>query len=278
MEIGLCSGFVKNSDDLAAVRQLLEWGYRRIDYGYNAYASFYEGKDWKNHAEALKALMEEYGAKIHQIHGPWVRYLDEEKDVPKKLARIQRGIELCGVLECPIYVMHPVKFKIPEKYTLAEALEYNVQLFSSLIPLAKRNHVQIALENLYRYDETTRLGLKTGCNTAEELLQLLDRLDRSVFGICVDTGHALINQLDPAEMIEKIGKDLLTVHLHDNDQYTDAHLPMTYGKLDWLRIMQALRRVDYQGVFSMEVVARDERFAKEEAALLHELAEKLVSY
>ena len=183
---------------------------------------------------------------------------------------------MCGFLGCPVYVMHPIKFKIPQLYTAKDALEANVELFSSLAPLAKEHHVRIALENLYRYDPSTRRGLGTGCNTAKELLAMLDRLDRDVFGICLDSGHALINDLDPAAMIREIGSDLLTVHLHDNDRYTDAHLPMTYGVSDWPSIVEALREVGYSGVFSLEIVARDPRFAELEAQAIMALAHALL--
>lgn len=278
MEIGICSGFIKEKNDLKAVETLLKWGFKNIDYAFEHHLDQYDDAHWQEHALALKALVDRYGARIHQVHGPWVRYLDEETNEEEKKAWIKRGIEVCGVLECPIYVMHPVKFKIPELYTLEEALDYNEALFKELTPLAKQHHVKIALENLYRYQSKTRAALGTGCNTAQELLALHGRLDPEVFGICLDTGHAWINQQDPAAMIEAYGERLIALHLHDNDQYTDAHLPMTYGKINWEKAMEALRKISYSGVFSMEIVARDEKFAQIEAAMIVSLAEKMMDY
>lgn len=276
MEIGISVSFLKDQDDLKMMTALLDWGYTSLDYNYNDYTAYYTEENWQKHAALIQSLLQEKSAKIHQIHGPWIRYLDEETKEEEKKQKIRRGIELCAFLGCPVYVMHPVKFKIPEKYTLEEALDYNTSLFQELGEFAKKHHVKIALENLYRYDKVTRRGCETGCNNSAELMALAKRLDPEVFGFCLDVGHAQINQQDPSQIIRDYGSSLIALHLHDNDEYTDAHLPMTYGKINWDELVSSLKQVDFKGVFSMEVVCRNPKLAKEEAIYLHQLAQKLI--
>ena len=53
-------------------------------------------------------------------------------------------------------------------------------------------------------------------------------------------------------MVRKMGKDLKTLHVHDNMADRDFHLWPTKGIIDWPGFVQALKDIDFQGVFSLE--------------------------
>ena len=54
-------------------------------------------------------------------------------------------------------------------------------------------------------------------------------------------------------MIRTLGQHLQALHIHDNDQWHDSHqLPFTM-KMDFDAIVKALKEINYQGYFTLEV-------------------------
>ena len=73
-----------------------------------------------------------------------------------------------------------------------------------------------------------------------------DRLDRVMtefadepIGFCYDSGHENINRAGFRDL-ERYGRRLLTLHLHDN-RGDDAHTLPYEGDTDWPRLMELLR-------------------------------------
>ena len=85
--------------------------------------------------------------------------------------------------------------------------------------------------------------------------------------ICLDTGHTNKAQcvarehgrevLGVADSIRLFGKELKLLHLHDNNSYSDQHLPPRWagadGAIDWDATMAALDAVGYSGVYNFEL-------------------------
>ena len=73
---------------------------------------------------------------------------------------------------------------------------------------------------------------------------------------CLDIGHAEMKGLgtNAVEMIHALGKERLrALHIHDNDKWHDSHrLPFTMD-IDFAPIVKALKDIDYQGDFTLEV-------------------------
>jgi len=50
-------------------------------------------------------------------------------------------------------------------------------------------------------------------------------------------------------------KDLIVhVHVHDNDGLNDLHLPPTFGKINFIKIFNALKEINYNGQIIVEAV------------------------
>ena len=54
------------------------------------------------------------------------------------------------------------------------------------------------------------------------------------------------------------GDDLKVLHVHDNDQSSDQHLPVFYGDTDWRDFRRALEEIGFDGVFSLEFEGAEE--------------------
>jgi sugar phosphate isomerase/epimerase len=72
-------------------------------------------------------------------------------------------------------------------------------------------------------------------------------------GICFDTSHANALNLDLAEAIYECDSLLWATHISDNDGSGDQHLLPYNGKVDLIKVFQALKAVNYQNLFNLEI-------------------------
>lgn len=76
---------------------------------------------------------------------------------------------------------------------------------------------------------------------------------QEVLGICLDCGQANVAHLDIPKEIEKIGRRLQVVHIHDNDGSFDQHLLPFEGNIDWNCVMGALKQIGFTGELALEL-------------------------
>ena len=140
-------------------------------------------------------------------------------------------------------VLHCDDLANEPQLTGQERLERNLAQLLKLQAGMQGMSIRVCLENLTRI-----------CASVDELIYLTDRLDPKHFGICLDTGHLNMCGKDQADFIRKAGKRLYALHIADNEGVTDQHM-MPYGKgnVDFGAVVCALREVDYDGLFNLEI-------------------------
>ncbi len=201
--------------------------------------------DYKKHVLNLKKIADSYGVTFEQTHAPFpsARVGDEKynNDIHEK---IKRAIEITGLLDAKIVVVHPVYYK-------RNKFEKNMELYHSLEPYAKEYGVKIALENMFGRNE--KRIIPNVCSVPREFNKYIDALDPRYFTACLDLGHCGLVGEDAANMILKMGgKRIGCLHVHDNDLINDNHtLPYTRN-MDWDSILKALAKADYRGHFTYE--------------------------
>ena len=87
----------------------------------------------------------------------------------------------------------------------------------------------------------------------ERLVALMDDIRATNVGICIDTGHRNLCG-DPVDALRIAGSHLITLHIQDNHGEQDEHLLPDLGQIDWTGVSQALKDIDYQGVFMYELI------------------------
>ncbi|HHU59736.1 TPA: sugar phosphate isomerase/epimerase [bacterium] len=99
-----------------------------------------------------------------------------------------------------------------------------IERLKRMVAIAERLNVNIAVENLYKYDE---LGY------------IFDHIKSDNLGMCYDCGHE--NFLTPnADFIFKYGDRLMSTHIHDNNGLQDQHKTPFTGSIDWENIAKGL--------------------------------------
>ncbi|MBQ7821985.1 MAG: sugar phosphate isomerase/epimerase [Clostridia bacterium] len=132
-----------------------------------------------------------------------------------------------------------------------ERADKNIEKFKILAEYIKNKNITVCLENLRPRtpDEKELID-----QNADDLLYIIERVGSEKFGICLDTGHLNLTEKNPREFILKAGKKLKALHIADNQGERDEHMmPYTRGTVDFKEVVEALRKVDYHGLFNLEI-------------------------
>ncbi len=96
-----------------------------------------------------------------------------------------------------------------------------------------------------------RLAVENVRNT-HILMAVLDSIDSVMLGLCDDAGHDFIWSNTPYEVLEKYGRRLFAVHLHDNMGQRYDHLPPGEGDINWDIIRTGIGKSSYKGSLTLE--------------------------
>ena len=237
------------------LKKMKEFGFSCVDNGMLFYPAFY-ALDAETRKELLlqeKRLADEAGLIINQAHGPVIslpRALTEEERTGL-LENIKIAIEGCTYLGCEYLVVHPFMPNgwSDRKCAIAkDTFEKNVSYLKMLGEYAEKYGITLCLENM----PCTGFSI----STPEEVMEVVKAVDRDNVKICLDTGHipAFSRQLQVGPEIRKCGDLIKVLHVHDNWGATDQHNFTGFGIIEWGDVMAALREINFDGVFSLELV------------------------
>ncbi len=203
----------------------------------------------------LKKKAAANGFSIGQTHAPFGYREDDGSTLDGILGIYERAAIATAELGADKMVVHPIKFEnCVGDYRREECFELNLRLFERLAPTLEKCGVTALLENMFiaqKPDGFKRL-YPTIYSTAAELARAADALGPS-FGVCFDSGHALITKEDIPAACRLLGKRLLALHLHDNTGDRDDHLIPYFGKVPFDAMVEALKEIGYGGNVNFEV-------------------------
>lgn len=239
----------KRLGDEAAVRIICESGFDGLDYSMFCMSEddcVLNTSEYKNHIKKIAALAASYGVTFEQAHAPFPSARDGKPEYNEPMfEKLKRSLEIAGMLDAKICVVHPVQFRESQ-------FEQNMELYHRLEPYAADYGVKIALENMWGWSEELHRIVPNVCSVAEDFNRYVDALDPAHFTACLDLGHCGLVGDNAGAMIRQMGSRLGCLHIHDNDNFNDSHtLPYT-SEMDWDDILHALGEIDYQGHFTYE--------------------------
>jgi len=206
-------------------------------------------KTVKSTVSAAKSL----GIRAVQIHGPFgepdVEFSSPDPgDVEKGVERLRRWVGYTERLEAQTLILHPAMSLVRPGERFIEYVkrirELNIRVFAELSEAAEQSGVRIALENRLEASYGSRIP---------DLLDLVESLGSRRIGVCLDTGHANVNNIPAGEAVTLLGRHLFATHVHDNDRSGDQHLPPLMGSVDWPRFIKAIEAVGYDRPIILEI-------------------------
>jgi sugar phosphate isomerase/epimerase len=124
-----------------------------------------------------------------------------------------------------------------------------VKMFKEAVKVAEDHGVKMAVENHIDF-------------TADEILQLLERVDSEYLGLNFDTGNFLRLLDDPIKGMEKLAPYTLATHVKDlwpdknaspTDWFFFAGVPVGKGLIDNQKLAQLLKDADFKGFLAVEI-------------------------
>ena len=159
--------------------------------------------------------------------------------------------KIAHALTAPIFVCHLPNYTKSPRFDL----ERNLQIITRLADITRQYDLTLALENCLPGD-------------MEHIIHLVDKMNRPDVGINLDTGHYFVaKDGDIAECIRKLGKRLVTLHLHDNFGRHDDHQTPGLGCIDWTSAIRALKESPYEGPLMMELTSKTVKSNREDSFL-----------
>ena len=250
------------TEDRPIFRQLdllLESGFRYIDFtaccfigpGRKYGDTIFFSDDWKPWIRDIRAYADKKGIVFTQTHNLMYNYFtgSEESELLNRM--MDRVFEACGILGAPLTVVHPIA-PPGAAGNIPECLRRNAAFFREKADRAAEHGVQLAVENMIvtrNFDGTTYWRY---CSTPEQLIELVDAIDKPNVGFCFDVGHSHYMHENVYESVLKYGRRLISLHIHDNNLSDDQHVAPYSGSLDWDAFLKGLVDVRYAGDFSLE--------------------------
>ncbi len=267
-----------------AYRNLKEAGIDCIDLGFDEYLNCNRATEgnvdkflnrpieelWKDFSIHAK-LAKENGITFEQMHAPFPVWQKDKPEVNEIMTRIvSNTIELCARMGGKYIVVHPVT--LAYDYGKQEEHDFNIEMYKTFIPVARKCKVTICLENLFL--ERNGHLCEGVCSDIQEAVDMIDELNafagEELFGFCYDVGHANILGKNLCKSVTTLGNRLKILHIHDNDGVSDLHsMPFTFCRswfglsTDWDGFLRGLREIGYQGVLNFEVFRCMQSFPSE---------------
>lgn len=242
------TGYFGAFDFEEGLKKCKSHGYDCIDYqnlieNADAYLNFSD-EEYLDYLKKFKKAATEAGIEVFQAHGSTPLKSDGMPctDIDGKFIR---QLETCKELDCKYLIFHPYFDYIDNFETHEVGMKRNYDLMELILPHAEKYGVTICLENLpFRYVDISRV---------KEVKKLIREIDSKNLAACLDTGHTNVINENIYESILTFGKDLKTLHVHDNFGFSgDRHYPPFKGTVDWDGFVKGLNEIGYKGCISLE--------------------------
>lgn len=273
MEIGISTGLFYNRDLIDVIPLFKNAGFDSIEiaigeseWGPFSFSYYYDKSNnndelhllqrkwrlWrlKVHALCLREKLQEFNIRVHSLHIPFSENLDiSSLDDAKRqgsVFELKKGIDLASFLKASIAIVHPGG-EITDFHNHDEKrkrLDKCAQSVGEILKYASQKNIILAMENLLPH---------MVCGYSDDLLSLVNRFNSDYVKICFDSSHANLAE-NPVEVLKKFKGKVATVHLSDNRGKYDEHLMPGDGNIDYVMLIKALKEIQYEGVFMMEVL------------------------
>ena len=202
-----------------------------------------------NSTAELKSLFREHAIEPYSINSiEHVTFRDEGAHA-RLLEECEELCRIAAEINCPYIVVVPSP--LPQSVSRETVMEESVRVLEELGRIAESHHVALAFEFLGQPDCSVQ--------TLSEAAAIVTELKRSNVGLVIDsfhfyTGGSRIESIDALD-----AQKLFIFHINDaedlpREQLEDRHrLLPGLGILPLKEITAALRRINYDGVTSVEI-------------------------
>ncbi|MDD1742237.1 MAG: sugar phosphate isomerase/epimerase [Methanotrichaceae archaeon] len=218
----------------AMVDRPFDWAYQLEDLGYSGWEIVSEGKQklTADNIHEARRIAETTELEI-TIHLPYsdLNLASMNQPIWKETVKQMKSCLSLAAEFCSIAVVHPghlspLGMQMPDK-----AWSQNILGIQEICDHAAESNMKIAVENMVNMPAL--LGRRP-----EEILGILETVDRENVGFIFDVGHANTNK--NIDKFLELRHLIIHAHIHDNHGERDEHLPVGNGTVPWREVIEAL--------------------------------------
>ena len=180
------------------------------------------------------------------VHAPWAGInIATPSPVLRRtiLKRLEKSLVYAGQLGCRLWLFHPGSRTGLSHIYPGKDWQQNLESVSTLLRVARREGVEIAIENV---PEPFPFLMKS----VKDFLRFYEDLGDDI-GMVLDVAHAnLNNQIQ--DFIKQFSKKIVHMHVSDNDGANDLHLGIGYGNIDWENVAKMVKEAEYSNLIMVE--------------------------
>jgi len=169
-------------------------------------------------------------------------FSDPDKKIRKMaVKRIKDQIVFASNFDAQV-IIGLIRGIIVESVNKTEAEKWTIDCLKECTEFAQEYNIRLTLEPVNRYESNF-------INTLNEGIEFIKRVGAPNLGILADTFHMNIEEISIYDSIIK-AKDYIThVHFADSNRWAPG-----CGHLDFAKIVQTLKKINYQGYVSAEIL------------------------
>ncbi|MHB9038821.1 MAG: sugar phosphate isomerase/epimerase family protein [Armatimonadota bacterium] len=218
--------------------------------------------------QVLEPILEKPNVELWSVHAPYSRQFDPSSpnsDIREAAVDAYCvAVDVAKRIGAKVVVTHPgtqAEYDMPKR----QRLELIPHVIRKVADYAAQYGIKIAVEPLPKHEPG---------NSLEEVLWVLDQIDKPNVGINFDVNHLFPASAIP-DLIRKAGKLIMSVHISDQDD-TERHWLPLEGKLDWGAVLETLTEVGYDGPLIYESHIKNASSCKEIARMVVDNYQKLM--
>jgi len=235
----------------ALVDRPFDWAYELEDLGYTGWEIVNEGRQRLTPKTlSLARNIVETTDLVITIHLPYsdLNLASVNQPIWEESVKQTKNCLTLASEFSRLAVVHPGQLSPLGKHMADKAWEQNILGLREICDHAAELDMIVAVENMPVIESL--LG-----RTPEEIIGMIENVDRENLGFVFDVGHANTNG-NVDQFLDKLGDKMVHIHIHDNHGERDEHLPVKFGTVDWSVVVKRLN--GYSGRLVTEARSLDE--------------------
>lgn len=200
--------------------------------------------DFENYVRELKDILLSFEGKL-SAHAPFydLNPISIDSDVKaltiKKYNQLLDAAKFLGAEKVIFHTPYIpiIKLAFYKKYFIENSIEF----WKEYIKPFEDSNITVLLENTYEDDPYI-------------IKSIIKEVNSNKLKACLDIGHVNINsKISIFDWIKCLGKDLVYMHLHNNDGIYDIHDSVIKGTQDFKKIYNVLKELNLSPDMSFEI-------------------------
>lgn len=219
-----------------AVKQLAKLNVKTIEIFYNSPSEYQTG-----FLTEIKKILDTYGMRSISMHPynsisePFMFFTNYERRFTDTLEEYKTYFEQMHLVGSEIFVFHG------DRHDSKFPVEQYYERFGMLSEVGKRQGIVVAQENVQR------------CRSRElSFIEGMKKYLGDAAHFVLDVKQAIRSNLSPFDMLSVMGRQMVHLHINDNDAAHDCLLPGA-GDFDFKMLFAQLQQLDYSGAAIIEV-------------------------